>query len=79
MALSDDAGPTLERLTLDACRLAAGLVEAAEADRLRRMTGHGRIALTPRFVRSLIAARRLRAKRLGPAFSDPQAVLSLLR
>jgi DNA-binding MarR family transcriptional regulator len=67
--LSDEIGPTLEAVSLDACRLAARLVEAAEADRLRRMTGHGRIALTPRFVRTLIAARHLRAERLGPALA----------
>lgn len=69
MTLSDDVGPTLERLSFDACRLAAGLVEAAEAERLRRMTDHGRIALTARFVHSLIAARRLRCERLGPALA----------
>jgi DNA-binding MarR family transcriptional regulator len=66
---SDDVGPTLEILSLDACRLAARLVEAAEADALRRMTDHGRIALTSRFVRSLIAARQLRSERLGPALA----------
>lgn len=66
---SPDVGPTLEILSLDACRLAAALVEAAEAERLRGMTDHGRIALTPRFVRTLIAARRLRTERLGPAFA----------
>lgn len=65
----DDVGPTLELLSLDACRLAARLVEAAEAERLRRMTDHGRIALTARFVRTLIAARRLRSDRLGPALA----------
>lgn len=65
----DEVGPTLELLGLDACRLAAGLVEAAEAERLRRMTDHGRIALTARFVRTLIAARRLRCERLGPALA----------
>ena len=67
--LSDDVGPTLEMLGFDACRLAARLVEAAEAEALRRMTDHGRIALTARFVRSLIAARRLRSERLGPALA----------
>lgn len=67
--LSDDVGPTLEILSFDACRLAARLVEAAEAETLRRMTGHGRIAMTARFVRTLIAARRLRSERLGPALS----------
>lgn len=66
---SDDVGPTLEILSLDACRLAARLVEAAESERLRRMTDHGRIALTARFVESLIAARRLRSERLGPALA----------
>lgn len=75
--LSDEVGPTLEMLSLDACRLAARLVEAAEAERLRRMTDHGRIALTPRFVRTLIAARRLRSQRLGPAFA-PEPGWSLL-
>ncbi len=74
---SDAVGPTLETLTLDACRLAAGLVEAAEAERLRRMTDHGRIALTARFVQSLIAARRLRTERLGPALA-PEPGWSLL-
>jgi DNA-binding MarR family transcriptional regulator len=69
MLSDDEVGPTLERLSLDACRLAARLVEAAEADRLRRMTDHGRIALTARFVRTLIAARRLRTERLGPALA----------
>jgi DNA-binding MarR family transcriptional regulator len=77
MMRSDDVGPTLEGLTLDACRLAAGLVEAAEAERLQRMTDHGRIALTARFVRSLLAARRLRAERLGPALA-PEPGWSLL-
>ena len=67
--LSDEAGPTLELLSLDACRLAARLVEAAEAETLRRMTDHGRIAITARFVRTLIAARRLRCERLGPALA----------
>ncbi|HET9639886.1 MAG TPA: MarR family transcriptional regulator [Allosphingosinicella sp.] len=65
----EEVGPTLELLSLDACRLAARLVEAAEAERLRRMTDHGRIALTARFVQSLIAARRLRSDRLGPALA----------
>jgi DNA-binding MarR family transcriptional regulator len=67
--LPDEVGPTLEILGFDACRLAARLVEAAEADALRRMTDHGRIALTSRFVRSLIAARQLRSQRLGPALA----------
>jgi DNA-binding MarR family transcriptional regulator len=75
--MSKQVGPTLEMLSLDACRLAAALVEAAEAERLRRMTDHGRIALTPRFVRTLIAARRLRSERLGPAFA-PEPGWSLL-
>jgi hypothetical protein len=66
---SEDIGPTLEILALDACRLAAGLVEAAEAERLRRTTGHGQIAISARFVRSLIAARRLREQWLGPSFA----------
>jgi hypothetical protein len=69
MFSDDEVGPTLEMLSFDACRLAAGLVEAAEAERLRRMTDHGRIAITARFVRSLIAARRLRCERLGPALA----------
>lgn len=69
MTLSDDFGPTLEMLSFDACRLAARLVEAAETEKLRRMTDHGRIALTARFVHSLIAARRLRSERLGPALA----------
>jgi len=75
--LSDDVGPTLEMLSFDACRLAARLVEAAEAERLRRMTDHGRIALTPRFVKSLVAARRLRRERLGPALA-PEPGWSML-
>ena len=75
--LSDEVGPTLERLSLDACRLASALVEAAEAESLRRMSDHGRIALTPRFVRGLIAARRLRSERLGPAFA-PEPGWSIL-
>jgi DNA-binding MarR family transcriptional regulator len=75
--LSDEVGPTLEMLSFDACRLAARLVEAAEADALRRMTDHGRIAITARFVRSLIAARRLRSERLGPALA-PEPGWSLL-
>jgi DNA-binding MarR family transcriptional regulator len=73
----EDSGPTLETLALDACRLAVAMAEAAEADTLRRMTDHGRIALTPRFVRSLIAARRLRCERLGPALA-PEPSWSLL-
>lgn len=75
--LSDEVGPTLEMMGFDACRLAARLVEAAEAETLRRMTDHGRIALTARFVRSLIAARRLRYERLGPALA-PEPGWSLL-
>lgn len=67
--LSDDVGPTLEMLSFDACRLAARLVEAAEAETLRRMTDHGRIAMTARFVRTLIAARRLRSQHLSPALA----------
>ena len=69
MTLSDEVGPTLELLSFDACRLAAALVEAAEAERLRRMTDHGRIALTARFVKGLVAARALRSERLGPALA----------
>lgn len=69
VARSEQAGPTLETLALDACRLAVGLAEAVEAEALRRMSNHGRIALTPRFVRGLIAARRLRSERLGPALA----------
>jgi DNA-binding MarR family transcriptional regulator len=75
--LSDDVGPTLEILSFDACRLAARLVEAAEAEALRRMTDHGRIAMTARFVRTLIAARRLRTERLGPALA-PEPGWSIL-
>jgi DNA-binding MarR family transcriptional regulator len=63
---AEDAGPSLEILAFDACRLAAGLVEAAEAERLRSMSGLGRIAPTARFVRGLIAARQLRSERFGP-------------
>jgi hypothetical protein len=65
----EDIGPTLEMIALDACRLAAGLVEAAEAERLRRTTGLGRIAVSAHFVRTLIAARRLRPQLLGPEFA----------
>lgn len=77
MMRSEDIGPTLEMIAIDACRVAARLVEAAEADRLRRMTDHGRIALTPRFVRTLIAARHLRSERLGSAFA-PEPGWSIL-
>jgi DNA-binding MarR family transcriptional regulator len=69
MMRSEDIGPTLAVLGLDACRLAAGLVAAAEAEALRRSSGPGPIALDARFVRSLIAARRLRCERLGPALA----------
>ncbi len=62
---SEDVGPALEHLALDACRLAAGLVEAAEAEALRRRISHGRIAVSARFVRALIAARQLRPERFG--------------
>lgn len=62
----EDVGPTVEHLALDACRLAAGLVEAAEAEALRRTTGTGGIAVTARFVRAVIAARQLRSERFGP-------------
>jgi hypothetical protein len=77
--LSDEVGPSLERLSFDACRLAAALVEAAEAEALRRMSDHGRIALTARFVRSLVAARQLRAERLGPELApEPGWTLLLI-
>lgn len=76
--LSDEVGPTLEMLSLEACRLAAGLVEAAEAEQLRGMSDHGRIALTARFVRGLIAARRLRSERLGPALAPEPGWSALL-
>lgn len=66
---SEDIGPTLERIAIDACRLAACLVEAAETERLRRTTGLGGIAVSARFVRTLIAARRLRPQMLGPEFA----------
>jgi hypothetical protein len=62
---AEDAGPAIEQLALDSCRLAAALVEVAEAEALRRRTGHGRIAVSARFVRSLIAARQLRPERFG--------------
>jgi len=66
---SEDIGPTLEILSHQAHRLAAGLVDAARAEKLRAMSGHGTIPLTARFVRGLIAARRLRSERLGPALA----------
>lgn len=66
---AEDIGPTLEMIALDACRLAAGLVEAAEAEHLRRTTGLGGIAVSAHFVRTLIAARRLRPQLLGPSFA----------
>ncbi|HEX9964303.1 MAG TPA: hypothetical protein VGB04_04895 [Allosphingosinicella sp.] len=66
MMRREDVGPTLELLALDACRLAAGLVEAAEAEALRRRAGLGGVAVTPRFVRALIAARQLRTEHFGP-------------
>jgi hypothetical protein len=66
---ADEIGPTLEAIALDACRLAAGLIEAAEAERLRRSAGHGRIRVSARFVRTLLAARRLRPQWLGPEFA----------
>ena len=69
MMNAEDIGPTLELIAIDACRLAAGLVEVAEAEALRRTTGHGRIAISARFVRTLIAARRLRPQWLGPEFA----------
>ncbi|MEO7178060.1 MAG: hypothetical protein ABIW83_04390 [Allosphingosinicella sp.] len=59
---AEDIGPTLETIAHDACRLAAGLVEVAEAERLRRTIGHGPIAISPRFVRTLLAARRRRPR-----------------
>lgn len=74
---SEDIGPTLEMIAIDACRLAAGLVEAAEAERLRRTTGIGRIAISAHFVRTLIAARRLRPQLLGPEFA-PEPGWSIL-
>ncbi len=73
----EDIGPALELLALDACRLATGLVGAAEAERLRRTAGHGGIAITARFVRTLIAARRLRPQMLGPEFA-PEAGWSVM-
>lgn len=66
---AEDIGPTLEMIALDACRLAIGLVEAAEAEHLRRTTGLGGIAVSAHFVRTLIAARRLRPQLLGPEFA----------
>ena len=65
----EDVGPSLELLALDAVRLGAGLVAAAEAEKLRRLSGHGGIPISARFVRGLIAARRLRQERLGPEFA----------
>jgi hypothetical protein len=77
MMETEDIGPSLELLALDACRLAAGLAEAAETERLRRTAGHGGIAITARFVRTLIAARRLRPQLLGPEFA-PEAGWSVM-
>jgi hypothetical protein len=74
---SEDAGPTLGLLALDACRLAVALVGAAEAEALRRMTGHGRIDVSARFVRALIAARQLRPERFG-ALLAPDTGWSLM-
>lgn len=66
MMRAEDCGPSLETLALDSCRLAAALVEAAEAERLRWASGGlGRVAPSARFVRALAAARRLRSKRFG--------------
>ncbi|HEX8126871.1 MAG TPA: hypothetical protein VF548_14950 [Allosphingosinicella sp.] len=62
---AEDVGPTLEHLALDACRLAAALVGAAEAETLRRSSGASPIEISSRFVRSLIAARQLRPDRFG--------------
>ncbi|HYJ83900.1 MAG TPA: hypothetical protein VEW26_13795 [Allosphingosinicella sp.] len=68
--LSDEAGPTLEALSLDCRRLAEALAGLAESERLRRIAGgDGRAALTAPLVRSLNAARRLRRERLGPLFA----------
>lgn len=61
--------PTLIALGFDACRLAAGLARAAEAEQRRRARGHGAIEPDARFVRGLIAARRRRFERLGPALA----------
>lgn len=74
---AEDVGPALERIALDFCRLAAALVEVAEAEALRRRTGHGRIAVSARFVRALIAARQLRPERFG-ALLAPDTGWSLM-
>jgi DNA-binding MarR family transcriptional regulator len=65
----EDVGPELELLARDALRLGAALVRSAEAEKLRRSTGRGGIAVSARHVRALIAARRLREERLGPLFA----------
>ena len=65
----EDVGPSLEHLAHAAVRLGAGLVAAAEAEKLRRLEGRGGIPVSARFVRALIAARRLREERLGPEFA----------
>jgi hypothetical protein len=77
MMRAEDIGPALEHLALDSCRLAAALVEAAEAEALRRRTGLGRIAVSARFVRALIAARQLRPERFG-ALLAPDTGWSLM-
>jgi hypothetical protein len=74
---SEDVGPALGPLALDACRLAAALVEVAEAEALRRGTGLGRIAVSARHVRALIAARQLRPERFG-ALLAPDTGWSLM-
>lgn len=77
MMRAEDCGPALEPIALDACRLAAALVEAAEAEALRRRTGHGGIAISARFVRALIAARQLRPERFG-ALLAPETGWSIM-
>jgi hypothetical protein len=74
---AEDVGPALERLALDCCRLAAGLAEAAESEALRRRTGLGRIPVSARHVRALIAARQLRPDRFG-ALLAPDSGWSLM-
>jgi DNA-binding MarR family transcriptional regulator len=69
MIRPEEIGPTLAMLGLDACRLAAGLVSAAEAEAFRRTSGRAAIEPGPRFVKTLLAARRLRLERLGPALA----------
>jgi DNA-binding MarR family transcriptional regulator len=74
-----DIGSTLEVLGLDALRLSKGLVEVAEAEALRRMSGSGTIEITARFVHTIIEARLLRADRFGPILTpEPGWTLMLL-